>query len=197
MTSLLKLPHVWKTLKEADLAAIRHDAERRFEVLVVAEDAAEGRGLAERLTGADRPHPWLTLATPEDTRDRAAATGLDAAILVSPVEDLSPALSAARDALARAGVPLVTVVQGAPTATAAIVRPGEAGRAVVQVGDEAPAGAGGSGGAAPIPPAPGPARQLPPLRAASSTPSSTRRPAQRHLRPHHRLAEAVPSSTCR
>jgi hypothetical protein len=102
MTSLLKLPHVWKTLKEADLAAIRHDAERRFEVLVVAEDAAEGRGLAERLTGADRPHPWLTLATPEDARDRAAATGLDAAILVSPVEDCRRR-SARRDASGAGG----------------------------------------------------------------------------------------------
>jgi uncharacterized protein (DUF697 family) len=168
MTSLLKLPHVWKTLKEADLAAIRHDAERRFEVLVVAEDAAEGRGLAERLTGADRPHPWLTLATPEDARDRAAATGLDAAILVSPVEDLSPALSAARDALARAGVPLVTVVQGAPTATAAIVRPGEAGRAVVQRGDEAGLPALAAAVAAAFDPTLrlALARQLPPLRAA-------------------------------
>ena len=131
MTSVLKLPQLWKTLKEADLAAIRRDAERRFEVLVVAEDAEEAAQLGRVLTGADRPHPWLTLATPDEARDRSAAAGLDAAILVSPTEDLPPALAAAGDALRSAGVPLFTVTHGAPTATAAIVRHGEAGRAVV------------------------------------------------------------------
>ena len=168
MTSVLKLPHLWKTLKEADLAAIRRDADRRFEVLVVADDAAEARVLAERITGADRPHPWLTLATPEDARDRGAATGLDAAILVSPAEDLSPALAAARDALARAGVPLVTIVQGAATATAAIVRPGEAGRAVVPVADEAALPTLAQAVVAAFDPTLrlALARQLPPLRAA-------------------------------
>src|SRR5688572_2594574 len=131
MTSVLKVPHLWRTLKEADLAAIRRDAERRFEVLVVAEDVEEAATLARTLTGAERAHPWLTLATPGEARDRSAAAGLDAAILVSPTEDLPPPMTAAREALRRAGVPLVTVVQGAATVTAAVVRPGETGRAVV------------------------------------------------------------------
>ena len=94
MTSVLKLPHLWRTLKEADLAAIRRDAERRFEVLVVAEDGGDAERLAQMLTGADREHPWLTLATPDQARDRSAAAGLDAAILVSPGEDLPPSLAA-------------------------------------------------------------------------------------------------------
>ena len=135
MTSVLKLPHLWRTLKEVDLAAIRRDAERRFEVLVVAEDTEEAAALARALTGAERPHPWLTLASADEARDRGAAAGLDAAILVSPAEDLPPSMAAARDALRRAGVPLLTVVQGGASATAAVVRPGETGRAVVPVLD--------------------------------------------------------------
>jgi len=131
MTSVLKLPHLWRTLKEADLAAIRRDADRRFEVLVVAEEAADAARLAEMLTGADRAHPWLVPSTPDGARDRMAPAGLDAAILLSRSEDLSPSLAAARDALHGAGVPLVTVVCGAATATSSVVRPGEAARAVV------------------------------------------------------------------
>jgi uncharacterized protein (DUF697 family) len=171
VTSVLKLPHLWRTLKEADLAAIRRDAERRFEVLVVAEDAAEAARLAQVLAGADRAHPWLTLATPDEARDRSAAAGLDAVILVSPGEDLSPALAAARDALGRAGVPLLTVVQGAATATAAIVRPGETGRAVVPVLDASGLPALAEALVAAFDPTLrlALARQLPPLRPATFT----------------------------
>ena len=171
MTSVLKVPHLWRTLKEADLAAIRRDADRRFEVLVVAEDAGEAARLAQMLTGADRAHPWLTLATPDEARDRSAAAGLDAALLVSPGEDLPPALAAARDALGRAGVPLVTVVAGAATATAAVVRPGETGRAVVPVLDASGVPALAEALVAAFDPTLrlALARQLPPLRPATFT----------------------------
>ena len=171
MTSVLKLPHLWRTLKEADLAAIRRDAERRFEVLVVAEDGGDAERLAQMLTGADREHPWLTLATPDQARDRSAAAGLDAAILVSPGEDLPPSLAAARDALGRAGVPLLTVVLGAATATAAIVRPGETGRAVVPVLDATSLPALAEALVAAFDPTLrlALARQLPPLRPATFT----------------------------
>jgi uncharacterized protein (DUF697 family) len=171
MTSVLKVPHLWRTLKEADLAAIRRDADRRFEVLVVAEDAGEAAMLARVLTGADRAHPWLTPATPDEARERSAAAGLDAAILVSPREDLQPALAAARDALARAGVPLVTVVAGAATATAAVVRPGETGRAVVPVLDASGRPALAEALVAAFDPTLrlALARQLPPLRPATFT----------------------------
>jgi uncharacterized protein (DUF697 family) len=131
MTSVLKLPDLWRTLKETDLAAIRRDAERRFEVLLVAEDADDSSALAALLTGAARPHPWLTLSTPEEARERSVPAGLDAAILVSPSEDLAPPLAAARDTLRKAGVPLVVVVRDAGSATGGIVRAGETARAVV------------------------------------------------------------------
>jgi uncharacterized protein (DUF697 family) len=171
VTNVLKLPQLWRTLKEADLAAIRRDAERRFEVLVVAEDTAVAARLAETLTGGDRAHPWLTLATPEAARDRGAAAGLDAAILVSPPEDLSPAMAAARDALRGARVPLVTLVHGASTATAAIVRPDETGRAVVPTLDAAGLPALAEALVAAFDPTLrlALARQLPPLRHAATT----------------------------
>jgi uncharacterized protein (DUF697 family) len=171
VTSVLKLPQLWRTLKEADLAAIRRDVERRFEVLVVAEDAEEGAGLARMLTGADRPHPWLTLATPEEARDRTAAAGLDAAILVSPTEDLADTVAAAGEALRRAGVPLLTVVEGRTTATSAIVRPGETRRAVVPAFDAAGAPAVAEALVEAFDPTLrlALARQLPPLRHATFT----------------------------
>jgi uncharacterized protein (DUF697 family) len=167
VTSILKLPDMWRTLKEADLAAIRRDADRRFEVLVVSEDGA-AEALAELMTGAGRAHPWLTLATPDEARDRIAAAGLDAAIVVSSFEDLAPPLAAARDALRKAGVPLVAVVHGAASATGGVARPGETTRAAVPALDAAGLPAIAEAVVAAFDPALrlGLARQLPPLRAA-------------------------------
>jgi len=171
MTSVLKLPHLWRTLKEADLAAIHRDADRRFEVLVVAEEAAEAASLAEMLTGADRAHPWLALSTPDEARDRIAPAGLDAAILLSRSEDLAPSLAAARDLLHEAGVPLVTVVCGTATTTSGVVRPGETARAVVPALDAAGVSAIGEAIVSAFDPALrlALARQLPPLRPAIVT----------------------------
>jgi len=168
VTSVLKLPHLWRTLKEADLAAIRRDAERRFEVLVVADAAADAARLAELVTGAGRGHPWLTLSGPEEARDRGAASGLDAAVLVSGSEDLSPALAASRDALRRAGVPVVAVVHGAASATGTVVRAGESARAAVPALEAAGLPAIGEALVAAFDPTLrlALARQLPPLRAA-------------------------------
>jgi uncharacterized protein (DUF697 family) len=168
VTSVLKLPHVWRTLKEADLAAIRRDAERRFEILVVSADGSEAAALAELMTGTGRAHPWLTVSTPDEARNRSAAAGLDAAILVSGMEDLAPPLAAAREALRQAGVPLVAVVHGAPSATSAIARTGETTRASVPALDAAALTAIAEAVAAAFDPALrlALARQLPPLRPA-------------------------------
>ena len=168
MTSVLKLPHLWRTLKEADLAGIRRDAERRFEVLVVSADGSEAAALAALMTGAGRAHPWLTVSTPEEAGARSEPAGLDAAILVSGAEDLAPQLLAAGELLRQAGVPVVSVVHGVSTATGAIVRPGEAGRVAVPALDAAGLRAIAEAVAAAFDP---PlrlalARQLPPLRAA-------------------------------
>ena len=168
MTSVLKLPDLWRTLKEADLAAIRRDAERSFEVLVAADAAADATRLAELITGAHPAHPWLTPWTPEEALGRGAASDLDGAVLVSGSENLSPALAAARDALRQAGVPVVTVVYGASTATGSVARGGETARAVVPALDPAALPAVGDALVAAFDPALrlALARQLPPLRAA-------------------------------
>lgn len=171
MTSVLKLPDLWRTLKETDLAAIRRDAERRFEVLVVSADGTEAAALAELMTGAGRAHPWLTVNTPDEAQGRVAAAGLDAAILVSGVEDLASPLAAAGESLRKAGVPLVTVVHGAATATGAIARTGETARATVPALDAAGLPAIAKVLAAAFDPALrlALARQLPPLRPAIFT----------------------------
>ena len=168
MTSVLKLPDLWRTLKEADLAAIRRDAERRFEVLVVSADESEAATLAELMTGAGRAHPWLTVTTPGEARGRVAAAGLDAAILVSGAEDMAPPLAAAGESLRKAGVPLVTVVHGTASATGAIARTGETARAAVPALDAAAVPAIAEAVAAAFDPALrlALARQLPPLRPA-------------------------------
>ena len=171
MTSVLKLPHMWRTLKEADLAAIRRDAERRFEVMVVSEDGADATALAELLTGAGRAHPWLAVSTPDEARDRVSAAGLDAAIVVSGSEDLAAPLAAARDALRKAGVPLVAVVHGVASATGAVARAGETARAAVPALDAAGLPTIAEAVVAAFDPALrlALARQLPPLRAAIFT----------------------------
>ena len=168
MTSVLKLPHLWRTLKEADLAGIRRDAERRFEVLVVSADGSEAAALAELMTGAGRAHPWLTVSTPEEAGARSEPAGLDAAILVSGAEDLAPQLLAAGEWLRQAGVPVVSVVHGVSTATGAIARTGEAARVAVPALDAAGLPAIAEAVAAAFDPALrlALARQLPPLRAA-------------------------------
>jgi len=168
MTSVLKLPHLWRTLKEADLAGIRRDAERRFEVLVVSADGSEAAALAELMTGAGRAHPWLTVSTPEEAGARSEPAGLDAAILVSGAEDLAPQLLAAGELLRQAGVPVVSVVHGVSTATGAIARTGEAARVAVPALDAAGLRAIAEAVAAAFdsPLRLALARQLPPLRAA-------------------------------
>jgi uncharacterized protein (DUF697 family) len=132
MLGLPKLPDMWRVLKEADLNAIRREAERPFQVLLVAEDIADAERLGVLLSGPEGTrHPWLVPAEPGEARRVAGSGVLDLAAMVSPSADLSPALGFAADALRAAGVPVVTIVYGSRGAMAAVVRPGEAARAVV------------------------------------------------------------------
>jgi uncharacterized protein (DUF697 family) len=132
MLGLPKLPDMWRVLKEADLNKIRHDAERPFQVLLVAEDAADAERLGVLLSGPEGVrHPWLVPADPAYARRVAASGMLNLAILISPVPDLSPALGFAADALQAAALPVVIVVYGSRGSMAAVVRPGETARAAV------------------------------------------------------------------
>lgn len=138
MLGLPKLPDMWRVLKEADLNAIRRDAERPFQALLVAQDVADAERLGVLLSGPDgMRHPWLLPTDPAEARHPASSGMLDLAILISPTPDPSPALAFAADALRAAKVPVVTIVYGRGGATAAVVRPGEAARAAVATLDTA------------------------------------------------------------
>lgn len=132
MTALPRLPAMWRVLREANLEAIRREAERPFEVFILAEALPDAVALCALLTGEpDRAcHPWLhSVAAAEGGGLPAGAP--DAAVLVSRAADLGPILDLTRDALREAGVPVVTVAVGLHGATDGVVRPGEAARAAV------------------------------------------------------------------
>jgi uncharacterized protein (DUF697 family) len=142
MLGLPKLPDMWRVLKEADLNAIRREAERPFQVLLVAQDVADAERLGLLLSAPEgMRHPWLLPTDPADARHPASSGMLDLAILVSPAPDLSPALGFAADALRAAKVPVVTIVHGSRSTMAAVVRSGEAARAAVASLDPAGVGA--------------------------------------------------------
>lgn len=132
MLGLPKLPDMWRVIKEANLNAIRHEAERPFQALIVAEDLADAERLGILMSGPEgMRHPWLLPVNAAEARDPPSSGMLDLAIVVSPAPDLPPALGFAADALRAAKVPVVTVVFGRRSAMSAVVRPGEAARAAV------------------------------------------------------------------
>jgi len=138
MLGLPKLPDMWRVLKEADLHAIRREAERPFQALIVAEELADAERLGILLSGPDgMRHPWLIPANAAEARHPASSGMLDLAVVISPASDLPPALGFAADALRAAKVPVVTIVHGRSGAMSAVVRPGEAARAAVAALDAA------------------------------------------------------------
>jgi uncharacterized protein (DUF697 family) len=165
----MKLPEVWSLLKEMDLEAVKREAERPFQVLVVGHpDDAEA--LADLLSGpAEGRHPWLLCADAAEARRRAGSGLIDLAVLVTRPADPEPIVTATREVLAAARVPFVTVlVAEAARANDALVRGGESGRALVP---SLRSDAIGPLAEAILPAVPAPlrlplARQLPPLRPA-------------------------------
>jgi len=156
---MLKLPDVWRLMREVDLEAIRVESERTFRVAIVAEDPADAESAAALLTAvAGERHPWLLAGS------ELPAGALDVVILVTRSADLGPRLSMLAGALAR--VPLVTFVVGASGPLAGVVRPGEAARAAAAGLDEAavPAMAQALFSSVPAELRLAFARQLPPLR---------------------------------
>jgi hypothetical protein len=123
---------MWRVLKEADLNKIRREAERCFQILLVAEDLGDAEGLAVLLSGSEAMrHPWLL---PTDLADasRAAGSGmLDLAVVLSPTPNPSSALAFATNALREAKVPIVMVVFGSRSPIADVAWPGEAARVTV------------------------------------------------------------------
>ena len=133
MPSILKLPDLWRVIREMDLESIRRDAEGRFRILVLAPARAEADAAAILLTGDETPHPWLEAATPDDL-DPAGSdlVTLTAALIVGGAADLTPGLTLAADRLRKAHVPIVTVVHGSARAVDGVVQPKDPMVAVVQ-----------------------------------------------------------------
>lgn len=163
---ILKLPELWRLMREMDLEAVRREAERPFQVLVVGEgDAAET--LSRLLSGPDGHHPWLLRVDAAEARRRAGSGLIDLAVVGTPTADASAALRATIEVLGAARVPTVTAVLARSTRQAdALVRAGETARALVQALDASGVDALAEGivAAAPPPLRIALARQLPPLR---------------------------------
>lgn len=158
---------VWRILREIDLEAVRKESELPFRVQVVAEDERDAGALAAILCGASdgRHHPAVqpslaVLGPPPRPLP-------DVAVALSHGTELAPRLALVAETLARARVPVVTVVVGGGLPDG-VVRPGEAARAAVPALDRrhAPAIAQALVSAAPAQLRLALARQLPPLRPA-------------------------------
>lgn len=136
---LFKLPDAWRILREVDLDAIRREAERPFQILIVADTRTDATDLARLLTGSGDGsiHPWLLPASPDEARRQAGSGLIDLAILLTRSGDLLASLAAARDVLVAARVPVVTVAHGQLRSSDAIVRGGESGRVAVAAIDAA------------------------------------------------------------
>jgi uncharacterized protein (DUF697 family) len=132
MLGLPHLPDMWRVLKEADLQKVRREAERPFQLLLVAEDVSDAQRLGMLLSSPEATrHPWLLPADPAEARRVAGSGTLDLAVALSPTPDPSPTLALALDALREAKVPVVRVVVGSRGSSAATAWPGEAARAAV------------------------------------------------------------------
>ena len=137
MASILKLPDIWRVIRELDLESIRRDAEGRFRLVVLSDSTDDAETVAALLSGGPT-HPWIETRTPPElgagADDRATLT---AVVAVTDQPALTPAADTAVQRLARAGVPVVTVVHGSEQPASGIARAGEAARTVVGALDDA------------------------------------------------------------
>jgi uncharacterized protein (DUF697 family) len=165
----VKVPDVWGLMKEMDLEAVRREADRPFQVLVIGH-ADDAERLADLLSGpASGRHPWILCADAAEARRRAGSGLIDLAVLVARPADPEPAAAATRAVLAAARVPFVSaLVATVARASDAVVRGGEAARVVLPALDETAVGPLVEAilGAVPTPLRLPLARQLPPLRDA-------------------------------
>jgi uncharacterized protein (DUF697 family) len=165
MSSLFKVPDVWRVLREVDLEAIRRDAHSRFRVVVLA-DHAEGGHLLAALIAGEEGHPWIEVFAQGTEVPEPATVTLGLLLSASP--DPADPLVAAGRALRASGVPVLSVVHGSRRGTDAVARPGETARVAVDALDDLglEAIADAIAELLPVPFRLAVARMLPPLRAA-------------------------------
>ena len=140
MANILKLPDVWRLIRELDLESLRRDAEGRFRLVVLSDSPDDADTVASLLSGGPA-HPWVETRAPSelaaDADDRVTLT---AVLAVTDEPALTPAADNTIQRLARAGVPVVTLVHGSERPVDAVARAGETARAVVPALDEATVG---------------------------------------------------------
>ena len=137
MANILKLPDMWRLIRELDLESIRRDAEGRFRLVVLSDEVEDAETVAALLSGG-AAHPWIEVHTPSEL-GAPGDEGMTVTALLAVTDQpaLTPAGDAAVQRLARAGVPVVTLVHGSDRPADAIARAGETARAVVPHLDEA------------------------------------------------------------
>jgi uncharacterized protein (DUF697 family) len=137
MANILKLPDMWRLIRELDLESIRRDAEGRFRLVVLSESTEDAETVAALLSGGPA-HPWIEVRTPSELGARGdEGMTVTAVLAISDEPALTPAGDTAVQRLARAGVPVVTFVHGSDRPVDAVARAGETARAVVPLLDEA------------------------------------------------------------
>jgi uncharacterized protein (DUF697 family) len=109
VASLLKLPDVWRVLREVDLDDIRVAAAARFRLVVLADDAADASTIVTRIAGVPE-HPWIETYTSGATPSEPAT--VSAALVVT-----RSAASSAAGELIDAGTPTVLGLIGRPGRT--------------------------------------------------------------------------------
>ena len=169
MASILKLPDIWRVIRELDLASIRRDAEGRFRLVILSEKDADAEAVVSLLSGGPA-HPWLEVRAPSELATGREEDGMTitAVLAITDQPALTPAGDTAIQRLARAGVPVVTVVHGSGRPVDAVARAGETMRTLVPALDDAALApiAAALVGAVPLSLRLALARQLPPLRDA-------------------------------
>jgi uncharacterized protein (DUF697 family) len=120
MAGQVTLTRVWRILREVDLHAIRRDAARRVQVLIIGENTADADELAVRLAeGPADPTRWLTAVdaplaahlparAPSDRSDTTRG-GPEIVIAILRGRDESPEMKAARKYWVARKAHLVTV----------------------------------------------------------------------------------------
>jgi uncharacterized protein (DUF697 family) len=168
VANILKLPEVWRVIRELDLETIRSEAEGRFRLLVLSDSPSDARAAALLLSGEAAPHPWVEVRLPDELEPAAADRATITAVLAVTPSALAPAMAAAIGRLSRAGVPVATAVLGSDRESDAVTRAGETTRVLVPALDESGLAllAGALVRAVPSGQRLALARQLPPLREA-------------------------------
>jgi uncharacterized protein (DUF697 family) len=135
---MLKLPDLWRLLREMDLGAILREAERPFDLLIAADARADAEALALRLSGSEAGgiHPWLRLVPVAEGSSLPSPGMANVALIVTRSGEGAGVLARVRDSMHAVRVPVVTVVVASERPADGLVRAGETGRVRVPSIDE-------------------------------------------------------------